>query len=161
MSRILLLSVFVVAILAANALAQNVVVPAGTEIFVSNKSVINTSALKMGDDLNFKLTKAIVIGEITIPKGTDVLGRVVEVEKFNAKAGKSHVVIMFDFLKVGDDFYCMQAVIESTAEAVKGVTFSKSTKFEGGTLVLMKGEGVEIAKGTAFNVKISEDVIDA
>ena len=161
MSKKITFTVLLIAALAASAIAQNVVIPAGTDILVSNKSDIATEKLKIGDDLNFTLMAPIVVGALTIPEGTEILGRVLEVEKFDKKKGQAHVVMMFEFVKVGEEFYFVKATIDSTAEKKAGLSFAKSKDFEGGTVVLMKGKELSIAPGTSFNVKIAEDVTDA
>ena len=165
MSRILTLSVLLVAILAANSFAQNVVVPSGSKLAVASKKAIDSSVLKMGDELNFTLADDLVVGGTTIPRGTEVLGRVLESAQYDAKSRTSHVVVMFDFLKVLKEeeeyYYVMQARIENAAETVKGLRIAISKEFEGGTVLSMRGGDLKLAQGTVFEIKVIEDVTDA
>lgn len=162
MSRILILASFLVAILSANSFAQKVVVPAGSMLSVASKKAIDSSVLKMGDELNFTLTNDLVVNGTTIPSGTEILGRVVESEKYDAKSRSSHVVVMFDFLKVGEEtYYVMQARIENAEEAVEGLNIAKSEEFEGGTVLSMKGSDLKMGQGSVFRIKVIEDVTDA
>lgn len=165
MSRILTLTVLLVAVLAANSFAQNVVVPKGSKLSVASKKAIDTRVLKMGDELNFTLANDLVIGAVTLPSGTEILGRVVESEQYDAKSRSSHVVVMFDFLKVLKEkeeyYYVMQARIENAAETIEGLRIANSDEFEGGTVLSMRGRDLNLAQGTVFEIKVIEDVTDA
>ncbi|MDH3491949.1 MAG: hypothetical protein OEM82_00215 [Acidobacteriota bacterium] len=132
-----------------------VVISAGTELQVVSSSALDTGSMQVGDDANFLLATDV---SATILKGTEIYGRVVEVEKFDGAKGESRIVLMFDFLKVGEEFYAISAVVMSTGMNVQGLRIEKSKDFAGGTNLMMKGGEMNIAAGTSFTLKVEDDV---
>lgn len=157
MVKIFLLASIMLAVFVSPVLSNEVVITAGTELSVTNSSKIDSSTMAIGDEANFVLAADVAGVGIMIPKGSQLLGRVVEVEKADGAAGASRVVIMFDFLKVVEEYYSISAIIKSVT-GVEGLKVEKSAEFECATMLqISKGETV-IAEGTTFRLKVDNDV---
>ena len=104
MLKLFLLINLVLALFVSPVYGSEVVIVAGTEIPLVSSSKIDTGSMKVGDDANFVLASDVAGVSATILKGSVLYGRVVEVEKFDAAKGGSRIVLMFDFLQVGEEF---------------------------------------------------------
>ncbi len=133
-------------------ISQSVVLPSGTELQATNNSNIDTSALKVGNDVNFKLSADVAGNGMTFTKGSELMGRVIEVEPFSAESKEGHLVLMFDFLRFEEEYYSVSAVVVSCTAGVETIVKS-SDVFEGGSLIARKGSDVSIADGTEFKIK--------
>lgn len=168
MLRILTLTSILLAVFAVDSLAQNVLIPTDTVLSVTNIKAIDSTALKVGDDLNFTLSSELAIGKTKFPAGTEILGLVLENEQ-DSKTGSAHVVVMFNFIKftttkedkTEEHFYLMKALIEASVENIEGLRIVKSDDFDGGTILSMKGKDLNVAAGTAFKIRLLGDVTDA
>ena len=158
MFRLFLLINLLLVLSVSPAFGSEVIIPAGTELSVVSSSIINTSSMNVGDEANFTLASDVAGVSVLIPKGTELLGRVVEVEKFDGDKGESRVVLMFDFVKVGEEFYAITAVVISTTTDLKGLKIENSKEFDGCTKMSMKGGEMNIAAGTTFKLKVLTDV---
>lgn len=152
----LILIITLLAITICLAQENKILVKAGTEFTVQNETAIDATKLQVGDDLNFKLTEDLK-GESggSISSGSEIYGRVVEVQKLTGDA--SRVIMIFDFVKNGDDFLMFKAhvlSIENTADVdVRG-----SEAYEGGTIFSQSGKNLSIASGKRFRVRLLEDM---
>ena len=137
---------------------EKVVFKANTEFPAQLDTAINTEKNEVGDDVNFVLTEDMVGEGIKIEKGSQLLGRIVSVEKISAKNETAKVCIMFDFVKNGTDFLSLVAaimVIDPNHEAIK---LTASTTFSGGTVLSLKGKAIQLEKGKIFRIKLIKDI---
>lgn len=157
MFKVLMLTVLSLVITTVPVMSQSVVLPSGTVLNATNNSKIDTSALKVGNDVNFKLSMDVAGSGVTFAKGTELMGRVIEVEPFSADSKEAHLVVMFDFLRVEDEFYSVSAVVV-TCSAGADTIVKSSEVFEGGSLISRKGSDVSISDGTAFTIKLTKEI---
>ncbi len=168
MLRISILTGILLAVLAVDSPAQNVLIPTDTVLSVTNIQAIDSTALKVGDDLNFTLANELIVGKTKFPAGTEILGLVLEAEQ-DAKTRSAHIVVIFNFIKfitkkddkVEELFFLMKAQIEDSVDDIDGLRIVKSDDFDGGTILSMKGGELKVAAGTAFRIRLLGDVTDA
>ncbi|NNE66050.1 MAG: hypothetical protein HKN33_05735 [Pyrinomonadaceae bacterium] len=157
MIRVLLLTFAAFAIGAAPASKPEVLISKGTEISVVSKSTINSATASASDEIQFALGASVSAGSATIPKGSLIYGRVIEVQKSSAESKGSKVVVMFDFLLVGEKFHPLAAVI-TTGATPAGVTVEASRDYVAASQFASNTGNFKINKGTALKAKVIQDV---
>lgn len=74
-----------------------VTIPAGTTLLVSLNSTLRTDREKTGDNFTARLYDAVRVDQMTVlPSGTEVRGRLVQVEEPHRTAGKAMMTLAFD-----------------------------------------------------------------
>ncbi|MEZ5305898.1 MAG: hypothetical protein R2684_02010 [Pyrinomonadaceae bacterium] len=157
MFKVLITIVLAMVMLPISVMADEVLVSAGTEVQVVAMNNVDTANARIGADANFRLADS--SANSVLPVGSELLGRVVEVKNAATGNGVARMVILFDFLKVGDNFYPVSAVIVSAGEALPGVKMTPSQNFPNATLLERKTGDFRIDEGTTFTLRIIGDVI--
>lgn len=137
--------------------SSDIVLPVGTELPLTNTTVIDSATMKVGAEANFVLAVDVPSKVGTILKGSVVYGRIVEVNKFSKKTGKSSIVMSFDFLQSGEEFYSLKAAVIDSGAATENLKLAESDTFENATLLTKKGSEIQIPEGSEFKIRISED----
>ena len=133
----------------------------GTEFSAQIENQLNAEENKIGDDLNFTLTGDFVGDGHTIVKGSELYGRIVNVEKASDKNEQTSLIsVMFDFVKDGDDFVPLNANIISIENMPVEVKFESSPTFEGGTIISVKGTNIKVDKGAVFRIKLAKNITE-
>ena len=134
---------------------------AGSEFSAQMENAIDAENNKVGDDVNFTLTEDFKGEGGTIAKGSEIFGRVVNVEK--AAAGNKNsakITIMFDFFKKDDDFITLSANIVSIEKSADEIKFEPSATYSGGTILSVKGKNLKVDKGAVFRIKLAENIVE-
>ena len=140
---------------------KKILFKAGTEFSAQIENRLNAEENKIGEDLNFKLTEDFVGNGHTISKGSELYGRIVNVEKASDKNEKTSLIsVMFDFVKEGDDFVALSAHVVSIENLTGEVKFESSPTFEGGTVISAKGTNIKIDKGAVFRIKLAKNITE-
>jgi hypothetical protein len=137
---------------------EKVVFKANTEFSIQLETEVNTTKNNVGDDVNFVLTADLSGEGFKLLKGTQVLGRIVNVEKLSAKTDTAKVCIMFDFVKNGDEYITLEAVILTIEPNPDTIKVAASTTFKGGTNLSVKSKEIQLDKGKVFHVKLLKDM---
>ena len=155
MIKLFLLTLIALTLLVSPVFAGEVVIKAGTEISAVSTSELNTATMSPGDEVNFTLATDVKGVTILIPKGSELFGRVVEVKKFDDK--DSQIVLMFDFLKVGEEFYSISALVEAI-EGAPNIDVKASDEIKGCTEISAKGAEAKVGAGMTYKLKVINDV---
>ncbi len=140
---------------------KKILFKAGAEFSAQIENGFNAEENKVGDDLNFTLTGDFVGDGHTIIKGSELYGRIVNVEKASDKNKKtSLIIVMFDFIKDGDDFVQLNAHIVSIENMPGEVKFESSPTFQGGTVISAKGTNIKVDKGAVFRIKLAKNITE-
>ncbi len=158
MLKLTLITIFMMLATAAGAATPEIVIASGTELPATNNAIIDSSAMKIGDEVNFTLSIDVKGTSGLILKGSVIYGRVVDAENFGGDKGGSKLVVMFDFLQVAEEFYSMSAIIASASNAPSGLQMKESDYCEGCTAVTLKGADFKFPAGTAFKIRVAKDV---
>ncbi|MGI9056180.1 MAG: hypothetical protein ACR2F2_10315 [Pyrinomonadaceae bacterium] len=157
----LLLAVCAIAFAQSDNSNKKILFKAGTEFSAQIENGLNAEESIIGEDLNFTLTGDFVGDGHTVSKGSELYGRIVNVEKASDKNEKtSRISVMFDFVKDGDDFVPLSANIVSIENLPDKVKFESSPTFEGGTVISAKGTNLKIDKGAVFSIKLAKDITE-
>lgn len=89
----------VVLILLSAILAAAQSLPAGTVLPVALASEIKTGKSKPGDRVSAKLAQYVVVDKVRLPRGTQVSGKILQVESASANS-PSRIAIAFDTIRV-------------------------------------------------------------
>ena len=120
-----------VLLLAATLCAQSSPVPAGTALMVRLDTTLATFSNKPGDPFQAKVTQAIVVnGNILIPAGATVEGRVTKVSEPRRISGKPSIGILPEavILPTGERFY-LDATLTDTN--IPGTDVNSEGQFKG------------------------------
>lgn len=132
---------------------------ANTEFSAQVENEINAERTKIGEGVDFILTEDVKGEGSTIAKGSPLYGRVVNVEKASADNNNiSQISVLFDFVKLGDDFVPLTAAIVSVAENPDNIKFAPSQVFDGGTVLSLKSKNLHLDKGRVFRIKLVKDI---
>lgn len=144
---------------AVTAATPEVVIASGTQLPATNNAIIDSGTMNAGDEVNFTLSDDVKgASGTTIVKGSVIYGRVVEAQKFGGDKAASTLVVMFDFLQVGEEFYSISAIITSALNAPAGLQMKESDFCEGCTAVTLKGADIKIVAGTGFQIRVAKDI---
>lgn len=90
----------------------------GTQIAAQLQQTLNVEKSKVGDTVVLKTTSAVKQnGEVIVPKGAKLLGKVTEVQKREKGMAASRIGVLFDTLKQGDMSMPISASIVSITRA--------------------------------------------
>ncbi len=135
-----------------------IVIKAGTQFSAKLKTEIDAGKVKVGEDLKFELEQDLNGEGGTILKGAEIFGRVVSVEQFSGKSKGSKIEIRFDFIRHGEEFLFLSAVIVSCQEVADDIKFQRSEKVEGHTFASLAGKNLLIESNKELTVKLLKDV---
>ncbi len=130
---------------------------AGMEFSVKLETPIDVTKTKVGSDLSFKLLADLKGEGGTIPKGSVVSGRVVEIQKVSAKKNHSVVGIIIDFCKFGEEFVMLNGIITSVEGMPENVKYENSDKNLSITTLSLEGKNIMIESGKSFNIKLTKN----
>ena len=87
-------------------------------------------------------------------------GRILTLKKSANATDNSEVRLLFDFMKKGDSFMNLNALIISVKRTDKPLEmkFTAAPNFPGATVISQKGKNVRLEKGDVFQIKIQEDL---
>ena len=138
---------------------EKVVFKADTEFSAQIENQIDAEKAKIGKDINFTINEDIKGEGSTIEKGSELYGRIVNVQKASAKnENTSKISIMFDFVKNDGRFLPLTAAVISIEENSQDIKLEQSPTFEGGTILFIKGKNLRVDKGKIFRIKLIEDI---
>ncbi len=132
-------------------------VKANTQLSAKITKTIDAESSNVGEDVNFVLTGDVQGDGMTIPGGSEIYARIVNVEKLSADSKNSRISIMFDFVQSGEDFMTCKAVILGI-ETMADVKMESSETFEGGTILTLSGKNLRIDEGKVFKVRLIKDI---
>jgi len=135
-----------------------IVIKAGTQFSAKLKTEIDAGKVKVGEDLKFELEEDLTGEGGAILKGAEIFGRVVSVEQFSNQTKGSKIEIRFDFIKHGEEFLFLSAVIVSCQEVPDDIKFRGSEKVEGHTFASLAGKNLRIESDKELTVKLLKDV---
>lgn len=133
---------------------REVTLPAGTMLAVRLTSSIASDSSEIEDAVRAALHEDVIVGgDVVLPAGAEVLGRVTDVERSGRVKGRARIAFRFTMLKhEGDEYDVRTEAIERLAEATKG---EDATKIgigagAGAALGAILGGGSGAAKGAAI-----------
>ncbi len=89
-----------------------------TQLAAQLQSALDTRHAKVGDRVILKTTEAIKQnGQVVIPKGAQLIGRVTDIQKQTESTGESHLSLLFDQLRSGSTEIPITATILSITQA--------------------------------------------
>ena len=89
-----------------------------TQLAAQLQSALDTRHAKVGDRVILKTTEAIKQnGQVVIPKGAQLIGRVTDIQKQTESTGESHISLLFDQLRSGSTEMPITASILSITQA--------------------------------------------
>jgi hypothetical protein len=132
-------------------------VKANTQLTAKITKTIDAANCNIGEDVNFVLTGDVQGDGMTIPSGSEMYARIVNVEKLTDRNKNSQISIMFDFVQSGEDFMTLKAIILGV-EQMADVKTETSDTFEGGTVLSTKGKNLKIDEGSVFSVRLIQDI---
>ena len=149
-------------LLAAGCFAQQgkVVLKAGTIILAQLETIIDVASSNTGDDFSLTTAEEITAEGAKIEKGTVLTGRILTIKKSATATDNSEVRLLFDFMKKGDSFLTLNALIISIKRTDKPLEmkFASAPNFSGASVITQKGKNIRLEKGDIFQIKIQEDL---
>lgn len=140
---------------------KKILFKADTEFFAEIENTLDAEKNKIGEDVNFKLTEDLKGDGETLSKGSELYGRIVNVQQESDKNEKTSLIsIMFDFVKKGDDFVPLTANIVTVENMPDEINYEQSPTFDGGTILTLKGKNVKVDKGSIFRIKLAKDITE-
>ena len=133
-------------------------VKAETEMTAKITKAISSDSSTIGEDVNFILVKPVEGEGLTLPPGAELYARIVDVHKAEDADDLTKISIMFDFVQAGEDFIPCKALIIGVEQMGEQVKLEASETFEGGTVLTLKGKGLQINEGMVFKVKLIKDL---
>lgn len=146
----------------------NIILKAGTQLSAQLQQALDVETNQGNDDFVLYLTDEITGGGVTLPKGTELLGRVVRVKKMDSDDPVSEISLSFDFLKFGEDYLSFKAGVLSVAPEDAGNATDKkvsepncasSPVFKGATVISTKGKNLRLEPGLIFQLKLNKDIM--
>lgn len=140
---------------------KKVLFKANTEFSAEIENPLDAEKAKIGEDVNFKLSEDFRGDGDTILKGSELYGRIVNIQKASDNKDKiSLIAVMFDFVKKDEDFVPLTANIIAIDKAAGEIKFEPSQTYAGGTILSTKGKNVKIDKGAVFRIKLAKDITE-
>lgn len=138
---------------------KKIIFKADTEFSAQIENQIDAEQTKIGDSVDFILTEDVKGEGSTIPKGSFIYGRVVNVQKASADNDNTSLVsVLFDFVKQNEDFVPLTATIVALADGAEEIKFAPSPTFDGGTILSLKNKNLHVDKGKIFRIKLVKDI---
>jgi hypothetical protein len=133
---------------------REVTLPAGTALALRLSSDVASDTSQVEDAVQATLREDVTLdGGAVLPAGTELVGRVTDVERSGRVKGRARVAFRFTMLRHDDDEYDVRSeAIERMAEATKGEDATKIGIGAGAGAVLgaVLGGGSGAAKGAAI-----------
>ncbi len=140
---------------------KKILFKADTEFSAEIENGLDAEKNKIGEDINFKLAEDLKGDGETISKGSELYGRIVNIQKVSDENDKTSLIsVMFDFVKKGDDFVPLTADVISIEKMPDEIKFEQSPTFDGGTILTMKGKNIKIDKGAVFRIKLAKNITE-
>lgn len=136
-----------------------VLLKAGTKMSAQLQQTLDVEKAKTGDDFVLKLTQDVQAVNEVIPKGTELLGRVVRAKAISPDENTSEISLSFDMIKLGDDYLRFKAGLLSGDQASAGLTFSASPVYKNATVISLSGKNVRLEEGAVFELVTDLDVV--
>lgn len=136
-----------------------VLLKAGTKMSAQLQQTIDVENAKTGDDFVLKLTQDVQAVDDVIPKGTELLGRVVRAKAISPDEKTSEISLSFDMIKLGDDYLRFKAGFLSGDQSAAGLTFAASPVYKNATVISQTGKNVRLEEGAVFELVIDLDVV--
>ena len=148
-------------LLVAGCFAQGkVVLKAGTLILAQLETIIDVASSNVGDDFSLTTAEEINAEGAKIEKGTFLTGRILTIKKSTTATDNSEVRLLFDFMKKGESFMTLNALIIAVKRNDKPLEmkFASAPNFSGASVITQKGKNISLEKGDIFQIKIQEDL---
>ena len=148
-------------LLVAGCFAQGkVVLKAGTLILAQLETIIDVASSNVGDDFSLTTAEEINAEGAKIEKGTVLTGRILTIKKSATATDNSEVRLLFDFMKKGESFMTLNALIIAVKRNDKPLEmkFASAPNFSGASVITQKGKNIRLEKGDIFQIKIQEDL---
>ena len=148
-------------LLGAGCFAQGkVVLKAGTLILAQLETIIDVASSNAGDDFSLTTAEEINAEGAKIEKGTVLTGRILTIKKSATATDNSEVRLLFDFMKKGESFMTLNALIIAVKRNDKPLEmkFASAPNFSGASVITQKGKNISLEKGDIFQIKIQEDL---
>jgi hypothetical protein len=140
---------------------KKVLFKADTEFSAEIENSLDAEKAKIGEDVNFKLTEDFRGENDTIVKGSELYGRIVDIQKASDDNDKTSLIgVMFDFVKKGEEFVSLTANIVAVDKGAGEIKFEPSPTYAGGTMIKTKGKNIKIDKGAVFRIKLAKDITE-
>ncbi len=89
----------------------------GTQLAAQLENTLDARHAKVGDRVVLKTTQAIKQdGQVVVPKGAQLIGRVTDVQQQAKSSGESHIALLFDRLRLGSTEVPINASILSLTQ---------------------------------------------
>ena len=140
---------------------KKIIFKADTEFSAEIENAINAETNKIGEDVNFKLTEDFKGEGETILKGSELYGRIVDIQKPSAANKETALVsVIFDYVKKDGDFLSLTAKIISIDKNAEKIECKPAQGYYGGTTLSIKGKKLVIDKGAVFRIKLVKNITE-
>lgn len=133
---------------------REVTLPAGTTLRLELKSAVSSDSSNVEDAVQATLRQPVSVdGQVVLPAGTEVAGRVTDAERSGRVKGRARVAYRFDSLRFGDERYDIRtSPLSHLAPATKGEDATKIAVGAGAGAAIgaLLGGGDGAAKGAAI-----------
>lgn len=136
-----------------------VLLKAGTKLSAQLQQALDVEKSASGDDFVLILTADVQAVNEVIPKGTELLGRVVRVKAISADDKTSEISLSFDMIKIGDDYLRFKAGFLSGDQTTVGLTFAASPVYKNATVISLSGKNVRLEENAIFELVVDLDVV--
>jgi len=144
---------------------EEITVPSGALLALELRSSIGSDVSQVEDSVRALLRKPLVVdGREVLPKGTEVVGTVVDAERAGRVKGRSKIAFQFTSLRYDSEAYRLRTEpIERMGEATKGEDATKIGVGAGAGAVIggLLGGGKGAAKGAAIGAAAGTGVVMA
>lgn len=154
---IVLLSFALVSAQDASEKNTDVVIKADTEFSAKTSQSLSAETAKPGDDFNLTLTADLKCQEGSILKGAEVYGRILKVQKLSGENSGSEVTILFDYIKSGEEFISLHAVVTAIEGMPDAIKIVHSETIPGGTILSLTGKNLAVQQNTVLRLKVTND----
>lgn len=137
---------------------EKIVLPEGTDVPLVFDQDISSKTAEEGDPIGFVLSDDIKVGNVVVAKaGCKAFGEVTNAKKSGMMGKAGELNVRLDYLKVGDVKVKLRGAKGKEGES--GVTSTVVLTVLFGPIGLIKhGKNIDIKKGTAMKVYVSDDV---
>ncbi|MCB1023453.1 MAG: hypothetical protein KDB79_03630 [Acidobacteria bacterium] len=137
---------------------SKLIIKADTQFSAKSSQQISAESTKPGADFNLTLAEDLKGIEGMIAKGSEVFGRVIKVEKLPNESSASEITIIFDFIKNGEDFIPLHALVIAIENQTDPIKLKASENIPGGTVFSLQGKNLTIEQDTLIRIKLTEDI---
>jgi hypothetical protein len=144
---------------------REIVVPTGARLSLELRSAVASDVSQVEDSVRASLREPLMVdGREVLPKGTEVVGSVLEVERAGRVKGRARVAFQFTSFRYDSEAYRFRTeTIERIGEATKGEDATKIGVGAGAGAALgaLLGGGKGAAKGAAIGAAAGTGVVMA